>query len=164
MTKLNIDNIISDSLFPVPATINDGVGIQELVNHWTAQGLMLPRTLAQTYENLRDFFVVKDGQKIIACAALHIVWNDMAELKSLAVAPGHQSGGYGSKLVAACVEEGKRLGMQQLFALSYEPEFFEKLGWQVANVMELPRKVWNECYRCPKFPGCNEIALTYDLG
>ncbi|MCH2657412.1 MAG: N-acetyltransferase [Dehalococcoidia bacterium] len=164
MTKLNIDNIISDSLFPVPATINDGVGIQELVNHWAAQGLMLPRTLAQTYENLRDFFVVKDGQQIIACAALHIVWDDMAELKSLAVAPGHQSGGYGSKLVAACVEEGKRLGMQQLFALSYEPEFFEKLGWQVANVMELPRKVWNECYRCPKFPGCNEIALTYDLG
>ncbi|MBG92808.1 MAG: GNAT family N-acetyltransferase [Chloroflexi bacterium] len=163
MAKLNVDEVLSKSLFPVPATINDGVGIQELINHWAAQGLMLPRTLAQTYENLRDFFVVKEGEKIIACSALHIVWDDMAELKSLAVAPGYQSGGYGSKLVTACVEEGRRLGMQQLFALSYEPEFFERLGWKVANVMELPRKVWNECYRCPKFPGCNEIALTYDL-
>jgi len=87
----------------------------------------------------------------------------MAELKSLAVDPDLQSGGYGSALVAACVEEGQRLGMQQLFALSYRPGFFERLGWQQADVMTLPRKVWNECYRCPKFPGCEEIALIYDL-
>tara|TARA_Y100000590_G_C15258168_1_gene840132 strand:- start:63 stop:341 length:279 start_codon:yes stop_codon:yes gene_type:complete len=91
------------------------------------------------------------------------MWSDMAELKSLAVDPVTQSSGYGSALVAACVEEGRRLGMQQLFALSYRPEFFERLGWVQADVMDLPRKVWNECYRCPKFPGCDEIALTFDL-
>ena len=70
---------------------------------------------------------------------------------------------YGSALVAACVEEGRRLGMQRLFALSYRPGFFERLGWEQADVMDLPRKVWNECYRCPKFPGCEEIAMVLDL-
>ncbi len=153
----------ADQVRAVPATVQDAPGIQQLVSHWAAQGQMLPRTLAETYENLRDFFVIRQRDEVIACAALHIMWSDMAELKSLAVDPNRQSGGHGSLLVAACVEEGKRLGMQQLFALSYRPGFFERLGWQQADVMSLPRKVWNECYRCPKFPGCDEIALTYDL-
>ena len=147
----------------VPATVQDAAGIHKLVNYWAAEGQMLPRTLAETYENLRDFFVIRQGDQVIACAALHIMWADMAELKSLAVDPDIQSRGHGSALVAACVEEGRRLGMQRLFALSYRPGFFERLGWQQADVMNLPRKVWNECYRCPKFPGCDEIALTFDL-
>lgn len=148
----------------VPATVHDAEGIHRLVNHWAAQGQMLPRTLAETYENLRDFFVIRDDDgNVVACGALHIMWADMAELKSLATDPDRQSAGYGSAIVAACVEEGRRLGMQQLFALSYRPGFFERLGWKQANVMSLPRKVWNECYRCPKFPGCDEIALIYDL-
>ncbi len=147
----------------VPATVQDAAGIHKLVNYWAAEGQMLPRTLAETYENLRDFFVIREGDEVIACAALHIMWADMAELKSLAVDPEIQSRGHGSSLVAACVEEGRRLGMQRLFALSYRPGFFERLGWQQADVMNLPRKVWNECYRCPKFPGCDEIALTFDL-
>lgn len=151
------------SLAVVPATINDAEGIHRLVNYWAAQGQMLPRTLAETYEHLRDFFVIREAEKVLACGALHIMWSDMAELKSLAVDPDTQSSGHGSALVAACVEEGRRLGMQQLFALSYRPEFFERLGWVQADVMDLPRKVWNECYRCPKFPGCDEIALTFDL-
>jgi amino-acid N-acetyltransferase len=147
----------------VPATVQDAAGIHKLVNYWAAEGQMLPRTLAETYENLRDFFVIREGDQVIACAALHIMWADMAELKSLAVDPDIQSRGHGSALVAACVEEGRRLGMQRLFALSYRPGFFEQLGWKQADVMNLPRKVWNECYRCPKFPGCDEIALTFDL-
>ena len=147
----------------VPATVQDAAGIHKLVNYWAAEGQMLPRTLAETYENLRDFFVIRQGDQVIACAALHIMWADMAELKSLAVDPDIQSRGHGSALVAACVEEGRRLGMQRLFALSYRPGFFERLGWKQADVMNLPRKVWNECYRCPKFPGCDEIALTFDL-
>jgi amino-acid N-acetyltransferase len=150
-------------LMAVAATVQDAPGIHKLVNYWAAQGQMLPRTLAETYENLRDFFVIRDGDAVIACGALHIMWSDMAELKSLAVDPDIQSRGHGSTLVAACVEEGSRLGMKQLFALSYRPGFFERLGWQQADVMQLPRKVWNECYRCPKFPGCDEIALTVDL-
>ncbi len=145
------------------ATVHDAEGIQRLVNYWAAQGQMLPRTLGETYEHLRDFFVVTEGDRVVGCAALHITWADLAELKSLAVAEDQHSRGVGAALVQACVEEGVTLGLTRLFALSYRPGFFERLGWEQADVMELPRKVWNECYRCPKFPGCDEIALVIDL-
>lgn len=145
------------------ATVHDGEGIAKLVNFWAAQGQMLPRTVGETYENIRDFFVVRQEGRVVGCAALHITWSDMAELKSLAVEENVHSRGMGAALVRACVEEGRALGLERLFALTYRPGFFERLGWKQADVMDLPRKVWNECYRCPKFPGCDEIALTYDL-
>ena len=97
------------------------------------------------------------------CVALHIVWSDLAEVKSLAVPEGMQARGLGSLLVRATVEEAKQIGLDRVFALTYRPAFFERLGFVQADVMTLPRKVWNECYRCPKFPSCNEIALTLDL-
>jgi amino-acid N-acetyltransferase len=148
----------------VRATVRDAEGIARLVNYWAAQGQMLPRTLGETYENLRDFFVVRDDAgKVIACGALHIVWADMAELKSLAVEESEHSRGLGAAITRACVEEGRTLGLNGLFALTYRPGFFERLGWRQADVMTLPRKVWNECYRCPKFPGCDEIAMVIDL-
>ena len=100
---------------------------------------------------------------MIGCAALHITWLDLAELKSLAVQESQQSRGAGAALVRACVEEGRTLGLERLFALTYRPGFFERLDWTQADVMNLPRKVWNECYRCPKFPGCDEIAMVIDV-
>ena len=146
------------------ATVRDAEQIAGVINFWAAQGQMLPRTLGETYENLRDFFVVRNAEgEVIACTALHITWSDLAEVKSLAVREDQQSGGYGSALVRACIEEGRVLGLSQLFALTYRPGFFERLGFVQADVMNLPRKVWNECYRCPKFPGCEEIAMTLDL-
>lgn len=146
------------------ATVHDADQIAALINFWAAQGQMLPRTLGETYENLRDFFVVRDDSGgVVACAALHITWADLAEVKSLAVREQAQSGGYGSALVQAAEAEGRALGLKRLFALTYRPGFFERLGWVQADVMTLPRKVWNECYRCPKFPGCEEIALVRDL-
>ena len=145
------------------ATIGDVDAIHELVNFWAARGDMLPRTKGETYENLRDFFVVREAGGVVACGALHIVWADIAEVKSLAVRENRQGGGHGARIVRACVEEGRQLGLERLFALTYRPGFFERLGFVQADVMELPRKVWNECYRCPKFPGCNEIAMTLDL-
>ena len=140
------------------ATVRDGEGIARLVNYWAAQGQMLPRTVGETYENLRDFFVVRDPEDghVIGCAALHITWSDLAELKSLAVEEATHSRGLGAALVRACVEEGRTLGLTRLFALTYRPGFFERLGWEQAEV-------WNECYRCPKFPGCDEIAMVLDL-
>ena len=92
--------------------------------------------------------------------ALHIVWADLAEVKSLAVPADAQSRGLGSLLVNAAVDEAGNLGLERVFALTYRPAFFERLGFVQADVMTLPRKVWNECYRCPKFPSCNEIALV----
>ena len=147
----------------VRATVRDAEGIHRLVNFWAAQGQMLPRTLGETYENLRDFFVVREGDHVVGCGALHIVWADMAELKSLAVEESAHSRGIGAAITRACVEEGRALGLAGLFALTYRPGFFERLDWRQADVMMLPRKVWNECYRCPKFPGCDEIAMVIDL-
>lgn len=145
------------------AAISDARAIHDLVNLYAARGEMLPRTMGEVYENLRDFFVVRDGDLFLGCVALHIVWSDLAEVKSLAVAEAAQGRGIGSLLVEACIEEGREVGLDRLFALTYRPAFFERLGFEQADVMTLPRKVWNECYRCPKFPSCNEIALVLDL-
>jgi amino-acid N-acetyltransferase len=145
------------------ATVRDVEAIHRLVNFWAAKGDMLPRTMGETYENLRDFFVVREDGETVACGSLHITWADMAELKSLAVREDRQSSGYGSAITRACIAEGQALGLDRIFALTYRPAFFERLGFQQADVMLLPRKVWNECYRCPKFPGCNEIAMICDL-
>jgi len=145
------------------ATVHDAEAIHALINFWAARGDMLPRTMGETFEHLRDFFVIRDEGRVVACVALHITWADLAEVKSLAVVEDRQSSGYGSVLVRACIEEGRALGLERLFALTYRPGFFERLGFQQVDVMSLPRKVWNECYRCPKFPGCNEIAMTLDL-
>ena len=153
----------TSSILVERATVRDAEEIAALINFWAAQGEMLPRTLGETYENLRDFFVVHDGGRVVACTALHITWADLAELKSLAVVEDAQSGGYGTALVRACIDEGRQLGLSRLFALTYRPGFFERLGFVQADVMDLPRKVWNECYRCPKFPGCEEIAITLEL-
>jgi amino-acid N-acetyltransferase len=124
---------------------------------------MLPRTMGEVYENLRDFFVVREDEQMLGCVSLHIVWSDLAEVKSLAVSEAAQSRGLGSLLVSATLAEAQAIGLERVFALTYRPAFFERLGFVQADVMTLPRKVWNECYRCPKFPSCNEIALVKDL-
>lgn len=146
------------------ARIEDAQAIHDIVNGYAARGDMLPRTLGELYENLRDFFVVREGDEVIGCVALHIMWSDLAEIRSLAVSERRQVGGVGTLLVKRCIEEARSLGLRTVFALTYRPGFFERLGFRQADVMTLPRKVWNECYRCPKFPGCNEIAVVLDLG
>ena len=145
------------------AEVGDAKAIHALVNGFAGRGEMLPRTMAEVYENLRDYSVVRDGGAVIACGALHILWQDLAEIRSLAVREDRQGRGLGARLVAAHIDEARRLGLGTVFALTYRPEFFERLGFRQADVMALPRKVWNECYRCPKFPTCNEIAVVLDL-
>jgi amino-acid N-acetyltransferase len=143
------------------ASIADAKPICDLVNTFARRGEMLPRTMAEVYQNLRDFYVVRDDSgETIACGGLHILWEDLAEIKSLAVREDMQGLGLGQRIVEACVEEARQLGLTTAFALTYRPGFFEKLGFTQADVMTLPRKVWGECYRCPKFPGCNEIAMV----
>ena len=145
------------------ATVADARVIHQLVNGFARKGEMLPRTMAEIYENLRDYSVVRDGDAVVACGALHIMWDDLAEVRSLAVAEDRQSQGLGALLVRSHVQEARTLGLSTVFALTYQPAFFERLDFQQADVMTLPRKVWNECYRCPKFPTCDEIAVVYDL-
>ena len=124
---------------------------------------MLPRALSQIYENIRDYLVIRQGERVIACAALHVSWEDLAEVKSVAVAEDSHQQGIGAQLVEACLEEAKELGIPTVFCLTYQPAFFEKCGFCQVDKMELPRKVWGECYRCPKFPDCDEVALIYHL-
>jgi amino-acid N-acetyltransferase len=159
---------VSKGLKVAKAAIDDARAIHDLVNLYAQRGDMLPRTMGEVYENLRDFFVARDAAapaeaSFRGCVALHIVWSDLAEVKSLAVSEAVQSRGVGSLLVNASLEEASSIGLERVFALTYRPTFFERLGFEQADVMTLPRKVWNECYRCPKFPSCNEIALVREL-
>ena len=143
------------------ARISDATEIHRLVNYFAGKGEMLPRPLSEIYENIRDYFVIRQGKQVIACAALHVNWADLAEIKSLAVTEEHQKYGVGDQLVAACLKEADGLGILTVFCLTYCPEFFSKSGFTPVDKSELPHKVWGECYRCPKFPNCDESALVY---
>ena len=124
---------------------------------------MLARPLSEIYENIHDFFVVREGERVIACAALRINWSDLAEIKSVAVAEDCQRQGIGNRLIKACLKESKALGISTIYCLTYKPEFFDTLGFAQVEKTTLPHKVWNECYRCPKFPNCDEVALICHL-
>jgi len=145
------------------ARISDVPQMQQLINYFADKDEMLPRPLSELYENIRDYFVVRRGERVIACASLHVFWSDLAEVRSLAVAEDNQEEGIGAQLMEACLQEADRLGIVTIFCLTYKPAFFEKFGFSRVDKMELPRKVWTECYRCPKFPNCDEVALVYQL-
>ena len=143
------------------AKISDAPQIHKLANHFAQKGVMLPRALSEIYENIRDFFVIRDGEKVVACASLHVYWSDLAELRGVAVAEEYQNRRLGAKLIEACINEAKELGIPQAFCLTYRASFFERQGFKRVDKAELPRKIWSECYRCPKFPDCDEVAMTY---
>jgi len=143
------------------ARIEDVPQIHQLVNSFSEKGLMLARPLSEIYEAIRDFFVIREGSKVVACAALHVSWADLAEIRSVAVAEDKQKTGLGGKLVAACLKEAEGLGIKTVFCFTYRPEFFRKYKFVDVDKAELPRKVWTDCFRCPKFPNCDETALIY---
>jgi amino-acid N-acetyltransferase len=144
------------------AKISDVQKMHELINSFAEKGEMLPRAMSNLYEDLRDYFVIRDNHNNVAgCVALHISWEDIAEVRSLAVDERSQKQGVGAKLVKACVDEAEQLGIPTVFCLTYKPEFFEKQHFKQVDKMELPRKVWSECFHCPKFPDCDEVALVY---
>lgn len=145
------------------AKIGDVPQIQQLVNRFADKGDMLARPLSEIYENLRDYFVVREDKKVMACVALHVSWCDLAEVKALAVAEDYQRKGTGARLIKACLQEAQELEIPIIFCLTYKAEFFEKQGFVQVDKMKLPKKVWTECFHCPKFPDCDEVALFYTL-
>ena len=145
------------------ARISDAPQIHKLANYFAQKGVMLPRALSEIYENIRDFFVIKDGDKVVGCAALHVYWSDLAELRGVAVAEDMQNQRLGAKLIEACISEAREVGIPQVFCLTYRDSFFERQGFKRVDKAELPRKIWSECYRCPKFPDCDEVALIYSV-
>lgn len=145
------------------AKVTDVKKIQKLINYYAKRDRMLPRSLNELYENIRDFFVYADGVKIYGCCALHIDWEDLSEIKSLAVAKSKTKTGIGKKLLEECLKEAKGLKIKKVFALTYVPRFFEKFGFKVVDKAELPHKIWSECIKCVYFPGCKEIAVMKEL-
>jgi len=142
------------------AKINDAKQMHSLINYYAAKNLMLSRSLNEIYENIRDFWVYKENKKIIGCCGLHIVgWENLAEIKSLAVDKRRQKKEIGKNMVDNCLKEAKELNVKNIFVLTYAPNFFKKFGFKKISKRKLPHKVWTECYKCPKFPNCDEEAL-----
>jgi len=145
------------------AKIAEAKTIQKLINSFAKEGKLLPRSLSEIYDNLRDFFVFEEDGRILGVCALHICWEDLAEIRSLAVQEDAGRKGVGRQLVEACLEEAKELGVKKVFLLTYIPSFFRKLGFSEVDKATLPHKIWGDCLRCPKFPHCDEVALLKTL-
>ena len=146
------------------AKISDVKHIHSLLNMFAQEGLLLPRSLSELYDSLRDFFVYCDEDKrILGCSALHICWEDLAEVRSLAVHPEYHQRGIGNRLVQACLEEARELEISRVFVLTYQEKFFSDIGFKKVDKSVLPHKVWGDCLKCPKFPNCDEIAMIINV-
>ena len=145
------------------ARVGDASSVHRLISRFADKGEVLPRALSEIYDGIRDYFVVRKEGRVVACAALHVTWVDLAEIRSLAVDEQEQKQRIGSLLVQACIDEAKELGIPKIFCLVRKAAFFEKHGFQLIDKTELPQKVWAECFRCPKFPNCDEVALILHL-
>ena len=148
---------------PEKAKVSDVSQIHKLINSFADKGEMLARSLSEIYENIRDYFVVRQDERIIACAALHVSWADLAEIRSLAVAAGCKGKGVGKMLINAAVDDAKSIGVKKLFALTCEKDFFERLGFKAIDKNTLPDKVWTACIVCPKADACDEIAMICEF-
>ena len=144
------------------AVIKEVRQIHNLLNYYAGKGLLLPRSLSELYEHLRDYYVIEDENNngyIIAVCALGLCWEDLAEIRSLAVREEFQGKDLGSRMVETCIEEARTLGFSKVFTLTYVPDFFKKLGFKEVDKSTLPHKVWADCLKCPKFPDCDETAM-----
>jgi amino-acid N-acetyltransferase len=142
------------------AKISDARAISALINCYAEHDQMLFRSLAEIYEKLQAFLVVEADGTVVGCCALEIIWSDLAEVKSLAVAPGRKGKGVGRALVGAALGQALQLGVPRVFALTLAPAFFERIGFCVVRKEDLPMKVWSDCARCPKQQECDEIAVA----
>lgn len=145
------------------ATISDVKAMQKIINEFAKKEEMLPRSLNELYENIRDFYICENNGEIIGLCALHILWEDLAEIRSLAVKRDFQKKGIGRKLLKKCLQEAKGLGIKRVFALTYHTDFFIKSGFRLVQKTELPQKIWGDCLKCPKFPECDEDSVIIDL-
>ena len=145
------------------AKVDDVKAIQSLVNQYAEAGQMLPRTLNELYENLRDFHVYEDNGSLVGVCALHVSWQGLAEIRSLAVRQDRVKRGLGVELVRQCLSEAVLLRVERVFVLTYHPGYFKKLGFAEVDKKELPHKIWADCLKCVKFPDCDEFALIVKI-
>lgn len=154
-----------DSIIIRKATVADVPSIQKLINDFAGEGLMLPLSLVEIYEQVRDFAVayVRNTNELVGSCALHLAWEDLAEIRSLAVNREYQKLAVGRDLVAWLLEEAKTIGVTKVFVLTYVPEFFARLGFTPSDKARLPHKVWADCIKCHKFPNCDEEAMQLEI-
>ena len=145
------------------AVIKDAKAIHSLVNKFAKRDNMLPRSLNEIYENIRDFVICTNSESIVAVSAFHILWEDLGEIRSVAVRKKYQGMGIGRRLVKHCIKEAKALGIKKVFALTYHPDFFTELGFENIDKNTLPHKIWGECLKCHKFPECDESAVMIEI-
>ncbi len=145
------------------ADIKDVPKMRALIADFAKKDLMLPRSLIDLYENIRDYFIAEKGKTLIGTCALHICWKDLAEVKALAVSEDMQGKGIGKRLAREALKEAKRLKIKKVFCLTYVPEFFKVFGFKKIDRKLLPHKIWTECLQCAKFPDCDEQAMMLAL-
>jgi len=147
------------------ARIKDVRSIHKILSHYANQALLLPRSLYELYDHLRDFYVAEEGEDgmLMGTCTLCISWEDLGEIRSLAVVEEAQGRGLGSKLVEACLAEAVELGLSRVFVLTLTREFFSRFGFRDIEKSQLPHKIWADCIHCPKFPDCDEIAMILEL-
>jgi len=146
------------------AKIHEVPEIRRFLGKFSEDGGILPRTLADLYGQLRDYYVYREDQgPILGIAALHICWAGLGEIRSVAVTPTHQGRGIASRLVRTCLAEARALGLSEIFLLTLAPEFFQRFGFQVVSREDLLPIVWADCVNCIKFPDCDEIPMLLDL-
>jgi amino-acid N-acetyltransferase len=146
-----------------PAVMADAEAICNLINYYAERGRMLHRSLESVYEALRDFLVCDQDGQVVGCVALMICWKELGEIRSLAVAPERQGKGIGGQLMRRAVEDARGIGLKRVFALTYEPRFFERHGFRGVDRELLPTKVWRDCIHCPRADACDEIAVVLDV-
>lgn len=146
------------------AHMGDVMTLQYLINQYAKDDIMLPKSLNQLYENLRDYVVLEKDQKVIGCGALHFMWEDLAEIRSLAIDPSSAKQGYGSLIVEYLVLQAKEYQVKKVFCLTLVPQFFTRLGFTEVPHSELPQKVYKDCINCVKLGKCDEIALIRFTG
>jgi amino-acid N-acetyltransferase len=145
------------------AKISDLKQVHKLINDFARKEEMIPRSLNELYEHMRDFLVCEDEGRICGVCALHILWEDLAEIRSLVVDRKYQKKGIGKNLVTQCLKEARSLGLPRVFALTYQTRFFKKMGFNDIDKAHLPQKVWGDCLHCPKFPECEEHAVIIEI-
>jgi amino-acid N-acetyltransferase len=163
---MNPARVLKDmySLFLRKANIQDVKAIHRLLMSFSQQGLLLPRSYSELYKHLRDFFVLDSEKGIQGCCALSITWENLAEIRSLIVTQAHQGQGWGRRLVDASLSEALTLGVYRIFTLTYQVDFFCKMGFTAVGKDVLPQKVWADCLNCPKYPDCcDEVAMLVEL-
>lgn len=147
------------------AWVLDVKTIHKLLSAFSDRGEILPRSLSEIYDNLRDYCIFCDEKQktIIGTCAVHITWEDLAEIRSLAVKEEFTKRGIGRKLVERCIAEARELGIHRVFVLTYKREFFEKVGFHLVDKSSLPHKIWADCLKCVKFPDCDETAMMREI-